>query len=50
MLIRKAPIRFRVPSFSWAGPTRISSIVPVVLVLMRVPRGRVGWKVAIPHE
>ena len=44
-----APIRLKVPSFSWAGPSRISSIVPSCLVETRVPRGSEGWKVAIPQ-
>ena len=49
MLVRRAPNRLRVPSFSCAGPRRISSSVPFVPALTRVPRGSSGWKVAMPQ-
>ena len=47
--VRRAPNRFRVPSFSWAGPTRISLSDPIRRVATRVPRGRSGWNVAMPQ-
>ena len=47
--VASAPNRLNVPSFSWAGPTRISSIEATCWVLTRAPRGNVGWKVAIPQ-
>jgi hypothetical protein len=39
MLVRSAPNRLRVPSFSCAGPRRISWSVPLLPALTRVPRG-----------
>ena len=47
--VRSPPIRLNVPSFSRAGPLMISSSVPFGVVATRVPRGRVGWKVAMPQ-
>ena len=49
MDVLSAPKRLRRPSFSWAGPMSTSLSVPRVSVLTRAPRGRVGWKVAIPQ-
>ena len=37
------------PSFSWAGPSRISRSDPRTDVRTRAPRGSVGWKVAMPQ-
>ena len=37
------------PSFSWAGPSRISRRLPRTEVRTRAPRGSVGWKVAMPQ-
>jgi hypothetical protein len=42
-------MRLNVPSFSWAGPVRISCSVPFWTVCTRAPRGSDGWKVAIPQ-
>jgi hypothetical protein len=37
------------PSLTGAGPSRISLRVPRGEVRTRVPRGRSGWKVAMPQ-
>src|SRR3954470_23104769 len=42
-------MRLNVPSFSRAGPMRISSSVPFWVVATRAPRGSVGWNVAMPQ-
>src|SRR3954447_5763211 len=42
-------MRLNEPSFSRAGPVRISSSVPFWIVLTRAPRGSDGWKVAMPQ-
>ena len=49
LLVRNAPHRFMRPSFSWAGPIRISCSVPRTAVFTRAPRGSVGWNVAMPQ-
>jgi hypothetical protein len=40
--VRSAPIKFRVPSFSRAGPMTISSSVATCFTSTRAPRGSVG--------
>jgi hypothetical protein len=47
--VRRLPIRLNVPSFSWAGPSRICSSDPFWVVWTRAPRGSSGWKVAMPQ-
>src|ERR1700693_5585527 len=49
MAVLSAPKRFMRPSFSWAGPDRISRSEPRTEVRTLAPRGRVGWKVAMPQ-
>jgi hypothetical protein len=47
--VRMAPARFCVPALTVAGPYRIYSSEALVPTLMRVPRGSVPWKLAMPQ-
>ncbi len=49
MTVLSAPTRFWVPWVTEVGPKSICSRVVVVPTLMRVPRGRAGWGLAMPQ-